>query len=183
MLNNEVVSCDTTQDRHRLETYALGGIDMDTTRTNTRLDPIRLLLVAALLVTSALTMPLTAFADDDEAPGEVMIHTPFQFVRFVVDDKAGWENHTFIKRHKTLHIFGLARDRDHTIVLSPRNEEGYESVTLTIKPAKFKRKRVRRDGERGVIYQQVFKIRFKKIAAKKPSKGKKKPPTTKKRAK
>jgi hypothetical protein len=140
-------------------------------------------MVAVMFLSVAITIPSTVFGDDDEAPGEVMIHTPFQFVRFVVDDKAGWENHTFINRHKTLHIFGLARDREHTIVLSPRNEEGYESVTLTIKPAKFKRKRVRRDGERGVVYQQVFKVRFKKVAAKKPDKAKKKPSTGKKRAK
>ncbi len=144
---------------------------------------MRLFIVTAMLVAASASMSSAAFADDDGAPGEVMIHTPFEFVRFVVDDKSGWENHTFINRHKTLHIFGLARDRDHTIVLTPRNQEGYESVQLLIKPAKFKRKRVRRDGERGTVYQQVFKIRFKKVAAKKPKKAKKKPSARKKRAK
>jgi hypothetical protein len=144
---------------------------------------MRILMVAAMLVTASTSVSSTAFAENDDAPGEIMIHTPFEFVRFVVDDKSGWENHTFINRHKTLHIFGLARDREHTVVLTPRNEEGYESVQLVIKPTKFKRKRVRRDGERGVVYQQVFKIRFKKVAAKKPAKAQKKPSARKKRAK
>ena len=120
-------------------------------------------LVAAGLIGLALA-PSAAHAgeEDDMVPGELLIKTSFQFVKFNVNGKSTWENHTYIDRQKTLHIFGLSRDAEHTITVQPR-EGGYEPVVLVIDPAKFKRKRVRRDGESILAFQQVFRPKFKKL--------------------
>lgn len=145
-----------------------------------------LIALAAMLASG----PTSAFADEDESgvPGEVMIKTPFKFVKFQVDERPSWENHTYIEGQKTLHIFGLSRDQPHTIVVEPRMEQGYEAVQLQVEAEKFKRQTVKRDGERIVVFQQVFNVRFKKAGGAepapkaggdKPSKGKVKKPRAK----
>ncbi len=135
---------------------------------------LTLALSTAFLVGATLS-PAAAYAeDDDHVPGEVMIKTGFQFAKFTVDGRSTWENHTYIDRQKTLHVFGLSRDRDHTIVVSPR-VEGYQAIELAIPADKFKRKRVRRDGERILVFQQVFRLKFKKVAKAPAPKADKKP--------
>ncbi len=139
------------------------------------------LVLAAVAAFTFAFSPATAQAEsDDHVPGEVMIKTKFQFVKFTVNGRSTWENHTYIDRQKTLHIFGLARDRDHTVVVQVR-QEGYTPITLEIDATKFKRKRVRRDGARILVYQQVFRPKFKKVA-KAPAKDEK-APSKKKRGK
>ena len=122
------------------------------------------ILVTAALIGLALA-PGVALGeeDDDHVPGEVLIKTAFEFVKFNVDGRATWENHTYIDRQKTLHIFGLSRDAEHTITLEPRTGQ-HEATVLVIDPAKYKRTRVRRDGQRILTFQQVFRPKFKKIA-------------------
>lgn len=116
------------------------------------------LLVASLFITA---LPTTASADDDDVPGEVVLITPFEFVKFKVNDKDEWENHEYTGRNKTLHILGLSRDDDNTIVLTPR-VEGYEPLTLVIKPSDFKSRRVRRGRSRIAVYQFKKRVRFAK---------------------
>ena len=138
-------------------------------------------LCAVMLVTATLALsPAPAHAeDDDHVPGELLIRTKFQFAKFTVDGRSTWENHTYIEKQKTLHIFGLARGSDHTVTVVPR-EEGYEPIELKIAADKFKRKRVRRDGARILVFQQVFRLKFKKVAkAKEPAKGDRKAPRKK----
>ena len=136
----------------------------------------RFALAAVALIGLAVAPPGAFAEDDDEVPGEVIIKTKFNFVKFQVDNKSTWENHTYINGQKTLHIFGLSRDNEHVIVVQPR-EAGYEPITLDIDSSKFKRTRVKRDGQRILAFQQTFRPKFKKIAAAKESapKAEKKP--------
>lgn len=116
--------------------------------------------LAALL----LTVPALAFAgerDDADVPGEVIIKTPFEFVKFSVDGKSSWENHEYTDRRKSLVILGLDRTEDHTIVLEVR-EGGYEPLTLTIKSDEFKRTMARKNGKRVAVYRVSKKAKFEK---------------------
>ena len=103
----------------------------------------------ATAMVAALLAPNVLFADDSEVPGEVVLSTPFEFVKFSVNGKSAWENHEYTKRNKTLVIMGLARDQENEIVLTPR-VEGYQPYTLVVKPSEYKRRKVRVRGRRGL---------------------------------
>ena len=152
-------------------------------RVNTKLiTATAALLLCGLFVTAA---PSVAHADDDEVPGEVVLRTKFEFVKFTVNGKSQWENHEYTSRNKTLVILGLSREDDNTIVLTPR-VDGYEPLTIVIKPGDFKRKRVRKNGKRIAVFQVKKRVKFAKAGTTKPApkvkpapKAKKKTPKTK----
>ena len=117
----------------------------------------------ATAMVAALLAPNVLFADDSEVPGEVILSTPFEFVKFSVNGKSAWENHEYTKRNKTLVIMGLARDQENEIVLTPR-VEGYQPYTLVVKPSEYKRRKVRVRGRRVVVYRVSKRVKFKKVA-------------------
>ena len=122
-------------------------------------------LLCGLFATAA---PSMAHADEDEVPGEVVLSTKFEFVKFTVNGKTAWENHEYTSRNKTLVILGLSREDDNTIVLTPR-VDGYEPLTLVIKPSDFKRKRVRKKGKRIAVFQFKKRVKFAKAGSAKPA--------------
>ena len=129
--------------------------------------PLAALLVCAIFLTAAPTIA-HADTDDEEVPGEIIIQTPFEFVKFSVNGKTGWENHEYTHGRKTLVILGLSRADDSTIVLTPR-ADGYEPVTLVVKPSDFKRQRVKKNGRRVAVYRFTKKVRFGKVSAASPA--------------
>jgi len=136
-------------------------------------------LATSLLLSAVAT---TAFADDSEVPGEVILKTKFEFVKFTVNGKTQWENHEYTSRNKTLVILGLSREDDNTIVLTPR-VDGYEPLTLVVKPSQFKRRRIRKNGRRIAVYRYSTRVRFSKIKAAKAAPAKKPAAKKKKTAK
>ena len=129
--------------------------------------PLAAFLVCTLFVTAAPTIA-HADTDDEDVPGEIVLKTKFEFVKFSVNGKAEWENHEYTNGRKTLVILGLSRADDNTIVLTPR-VAGYEPVTLVVKPSDFKRQRVKKNGRRVAIYRFTKKVRFGKVSAAAPA--------------
>ncbi|MEY3011337.1 MAG: hypothetical protein RIT45_72 [Pseudomonadota bacterium] len=121
----------------------------------------RALAALAALVVSVPALLVAAEGDDVDVPGEVVIKTPFEFIKFTVDGKPTWENHEYTERRKTLVVLGLDRTEEHTIVLEVR-EGGYEPLTITVKPTEFKRAMVRKNGQRVAVYRANKKARFEK---------------------
>ncbi|HAN32587.1 MAG TPA: hypothetical protein DCQ06_13405, partial [Myxococcales bacterium] len=109
-----------------------------------------------------------AAPDNPDVPGEAVLSTGFEFVKFTVNGKSTWENHEYTGRNKTLVIMGLARDQENVVVLTPRTE-GYEPYTLVIAPSIFKRRTARVRGRRVAIYRMKKRIKFKKVVAAKPA--------------
>ncbi len=129
--------------------------------------------LAALVVSSAPGAVFADPADDDDVPGEAVIKTPFEFVKFSVNGKTEWENHEYTGRRKTLVIMGLSRSDDNVVVLTPR-VDGYEPLTITITSKDYKRRKIRRNGKRIAVYRFTTKARFAKVGAAKPAKPAKK---------
>jgi hypothetical protein len=120
------------------------------------------LAFAAVLLTIG---PAMAQAEDEaNVPGEVVLNTPFEFVRFQVDGKPSWENHEYTKKNKTLIILGLDRDEAHTVVLTPRDGK-HEPATIELKPEAFKRTVVRKGGKRIAVFRATRGVKFAKLGA------------------
>lgn len=132
--------------------------------------PLR--LVALLLALATLATAAPAFAaeeeDLDDVPGEAVLKTRYEFVKFTVDGRSSWENHHYEDKFKTLIIRGLSRSDDHTIVLTPMDDK-VEPYTLTLTAADFKRQRIRKkiDGrrQRVTVFRATRKIKFAKKRA------------------
>ena len=139
----------------------------------------RRLLAAALTAFAVVAMaaaPALAADEVDEAdaPGEVVIKTNVQFIKFAVNGKSNWDNHHFENRNRTLVIMGLTRGRANTIELMPR-QEGLQPQTLTLNDGEFRRKRVRRDRHSVIVFQAKRSLKFiksKPAAAAKPAPAK-----------
>ena len=147
------------------------------------------LTLAAFAVIAMATAPVFADeVDEAEAPGEVVIKTNVQFIKFMVNGKSNWDNHHFENRNRTLIIMGLTRGRENTIELMPR-EEGLQPQTLTLNDSDYKRKRVRRERRSVIVFQTVQSMKFKtakpaaKAAPAKPRAKPRKPAPKKKKAK
>ncbi len=115
----------------------------------------------ALLAAALLALPAAAQQGDGDVPGEVMIATNVEFVKFQVNGKKEWENHEYTNRHKTLVVMGLDRLDTNTIVLTPR-QEGFKAVTLTLTEADFRRAKVRHHGRRVTVYLAKKRVKFTK---------------------
>lgn len=130
--------------------------------------PRRSLLVGACAIAAAaLLTPIAGFAadaEDENVAGEVMLKTPFEFIRFSVDGKSEWDNHEYLDKRKTLLILGLDRSEDHTIVLTPR-EDGWEPLTITVTGADFKRTMVKKGKARAAVYRAIKPVKFEKTKA------------------
>lgn len=129
-------------------------------------------MIRRAALASALAMLLAAphawAADGDgDVPGEVHIKTNLAFVKFTVNGKRNWENHSYADRHKTLIVMGLDRLEQNVVVLTPR-EEGFAPVTLTLTEADFKRRRVRYEGRSVTVFYAGKTVKFSKDAAPAP---------------
>lgn len=109
--------------------------------------------------------------DENEVLGEAYIATKVEFVKFELDGKKEWDNHDYQDSRKTLLIKGIARNEDHTVVLTPR-EPGFEAVTLTLKTGDFKRSVVKTKGRTQTItFKAHYRVDFKKVEAPKADKA------------
>jgi hypothetical protein len=122
---------------------------------------------ALALIAAVVTIPAGLEAAepevDENAPGEVMINMPLQFVRFALDGKGGWENHTYVNNARTLVVMGLDRDEEHTIELRPR-ESIWEPATVVVKPGEYRITRVK-EGKRTIhVFRATVSASFKRAA-------------------
>lgn len=125
------------------------------------------MLGAIAIAGAALIAPGSSFAAEGEGEnvaGELVLKTPFEFIRFSVDGKSEWDNHEYANKRKTLIILGLDRSEDHTIVLTPR-EDGWEPLTITVTGADFKRTMVRKGKARTAVFRAMKTVKFEKTKA------------------
>ena len=101
----------------------------------------------------------TPAVDESTIAGRAFIRSnvEYQFPKFTVDGKE-WDNHE-VQDRKTLLIYGLERENEHTIVVTP--QAGYEAQTITIKTTDWKRMVVRQKGNTSTLefhanYKQTF---------------------------
>ena len=99
--------------------------------------------------------------DESTIAGRAFIRSnvEYQFPKFTVDGKE-WDNHE-VQEKRTLLIFGLERENEHTVVITP--QAGYEAQTITIKPSDWKRMIVRQKGSTKTLeFHANFKLDFAK---------------------
>ena len=122
---------------------------------------------ACAVAAAALIAPVAGFAaedDSDSVAGELVLKTPFEFIRFSVDGKSEWDNHEYADKRKTLIILGLDRSEDHTIVLTPR-QDGWEPLTITVTGADYKRTMVRKGKAKTAVFRAAKTVKFEKTNA------------------
>lgn len=101
----------------------------------------------------------TPAIDESTITGRAFLQSnvDIQFPKFTVDGKE-WDNHE-VQSKRTLLIYGLDRENEHTVVMSP--QAGYEAQTITIKPTDWKRMVVRQKGNTKTLeFHANYKLDF-----------------------
>ncbi len=153
-------------------------------RPSSRLPAVGLVAMAAVVFFAS-----PVCAEGEDVPGEIVVKTNLEFVKFTVNGKRNWENHEYSQRNKTLTIMGMTRGQENVVELRPR-QEGYFPVTLTLTDSDYRRRRVRHGGRSVAVFRAVKTVKFSKnkpkptkIASPKKSNKSKKSPKTQKPSK
>ncbi len=102
----------------------------------------------------------SAFAQDEESPGEVRIKTNVEYATVTVDGERS-DGTEYDSSGKNIIVKGLDRAVDHVIVVDPGVDE-FAAKEFTVKAGAYAKKRMKVDGERTLFYIANKKLKFKK---------------------